>query len=227
MTFCPERSRPWRAGCRASPSARCAARAGAGLLTGWLQDGQGGKIRVVWFNAPPHLRERFGAAAEALVQGKVSRGSDGRMEILHPEVHLIGQDPPQALQPSYRVGESIGQRLARSAVNHALEAAGDLPAALPDEVRLRLGLPSIAQAVRYLHQPPADADAEALQSGRTPAHQALASDELFAFELALEIDRKRARQLPGIAFKAGSRARRQLHRRPALRPDRGAAPRPG
>ncbi|HEV3114668.1 MAG TPA: hypothetical protein VGY99_29625 [Candidatus Binataceae bacterium] len=26
------------------------------LLTGWLQDGQGGRIRVVWFNAPPHLR---------------------------------------------------------------------------------------------------------------------------------------------------------------------------
>src|ERR1700720_2005161 len=52
------------------------------LLTGWLQDGQGGKIRVVWFNAPPHLRARFGAVAEALVQGKVSRGSDGRMEIL-------------------------------------------------------------------------------------------------------------------------------------------------
>jgi len=174
------------------------------LLTGWLQDGQGGKIRVVWFNAPPHLRERFGAAAEALVQGKVSRGSDGRMEILHPEVHLIGQDPPQALQPSYRVGESIGQRLARSAVNHALEAADDLPAALPEEFRLRLGLPSIAQAMRYLHQPPADADAQALQSGQTPAHQALASDELFAFELALEIDRKRAQQFPGFAFKAGS-----------------------
>lgn len=174
------------------------------LLTGWIQDGQGSKIRVVWFNAPPHLRERFGTAAEALIQGKVNRGSDGRIEILHPEVHLIGQDPPRALQPSYRIGEAIGQRLARSAVNHALEAADDLPAALPDEFRLRLGLPSIAQAVRYLHQPPADADAEALQSGRTPAHQALASDELFAFELALEIDRKRARQLPGIVFEAGS-----------------------
>src|SRR5260370_38017248 len=64
------------------------------LLTGWLQDRRGGKIRIVWFNAPPHLRQRFGAAAEALVQGKVSPGSDGRIEILHPEVYLVGHDPP-------------------------------------------------------------------------------------------------------------------------------------
>ena len=170
------------------------------LLTGWLQDRRGGKIRIVWFNAPPHLRQRFGAAAEVLVQGKVSRGSDGRMEILHPEVHLVGQDPPQALQPCYRIGELIGQRLVRSAVTHALAAAGDLPAALPDEFRAKLQLPSLAEAVRYLHQPPADADLDALQAGRTAAHQALAADELFAFELALEIDRKRAQQLPGIAF---------------------------
>ncbi len=174
------------------------------LLTGWLQDGQGGRIRVVWFNAPPHLRQRFGAATEVIVQGKVSRGADGRMEIVHPDVHLPGQDPPLALQPSYRTGEYIGQRLMRAAVDRALAAVDDLPAALPDQFRVQLQLPSLAQAVRYLHQPPPDADLNALQAGTTAAHQMLAADELFAFELALEIDRELARTRPGIAFNGGS-----------------------
>ena len=170
------------------------------LLTGWLQDGQGSRIRLVWFNAPPHLRQRFGAAAEAIVQGRVSQGADGRVEIVHPEVYLPGQDPPLALQPSYRAGEYIGQRLMRAAVDRALTAADESPAALPEEFRARLQLPSPAQAVRYLHRPPADADLDKLQAGTTIAHRALATDELFAFELALEIDRELARARPGITF---------------------------
>jgi ATP-dependent DNA helicase RecG len=174
------------------------------LLTGWLQDGQGGRIRVVWFNASPHLRQRFGAAAEVMVQGKVCQGADGRMEIVHPEVHLPGQDPPLALQPLYRAGEQIGQRLMRSAVDRALTAAADLPAAIPDEVRAQLELPALAQAVRYLHQPPPDADLEALLARATLAHRALAADELFTFELALEIDRELAGARPAIAFGGGS-----------------------
>lgn len=134
----------------------------------------------------------------------MSRGADGRLEIVHPEVYLPGQDPPLALQPSYRVGEYIGQRLMRAAVDRALAAADELPAALPDQFRALLQLPSLAQAVRYLHQPPPDADLDALQAGTTAAHQALAADELFAFELALEIDRELARARPGIAFNGGS-----------------------
>ena len=135
-----------------------------------------------------------------VIHGKATRGNDGRLEIVHPEVQLPDQDQTQALQPLYRLGDYIGQRLARTAINHALSAAEDLPAALPAELRGGIGFPSIAQAVRYLHQPPADANLDALRNATTPAHQALAIDELFAFELALEIDRERARRRPAIAF---------------------------
>ena len=174
------------------------------LLTGWLQDHRGSKLRVIWFNAAPNLRQRFCGASEVVVHGKATRGNDGRLEIVHPEVQLPGQDQPQAIQPLYRIGDYVGQRLARTAISNALIAAGDLPAALPAELRGGLDLPSIAQAVRYLHQPPADADLEALRNGTSPAHQALAADELFAFELALEIDRERARRRPAIAFDGGA-----------------------
>jgi len=174
------------------------------LLSGWLQDGQGRRIRVVWFNAPPNLRQRFAAASEAIVQGKISRGADGQLEIVHPEVHLPNQDPPLALQPVYRAGERIGQRLIRAAVERALSCADQLPHALPEEFRAQLQLPSVADAVRYLHRPPPEADLEALRAGSTPAHQALAADEMFAFELALEIDREASRTRTGIAFTAGA-----------------------
>jgi ATP-dependent DNA helicase RecG len=174
------------------------------LLKGSLQDAGGARIGVVWFNAPPHLRQRFGAAAEAIIQGKVTAGADRQLEIVHPEVYLPGQDPPLALQPSYRAGELVGQRLIRSAIDLALAAADELPAAMPTELRVRLKLPSMAEAVRYLHQPPADADLNALRSGTTAAHRALAADELFAFELALEIDRMRARERCGITFAGNS-----------------------
>ncbi len=173
------------------------------LLSGWLQDGQGARLRVVWFNAPPHLRQRF-AAAEVRVQGKVTRAADGHLEIVHPEVYIPAQDPPLALQPSYRIGDLIGQRLVRAAIDRALAAAQELPAAMPDEFRARLQLPSLAQALRYLHQPPPEADLDALRAGATPAHRALAADELFAFELALELEREHARQRAGISFAAGS-----------------------
>ena len=174
------------------------------ILTGWLQDGQGRRIRVVWFNAPPHLRQRFEAAAQAIIQGKVSRGADGLLEIMHPEVYLPGNDPALAIQPSYRAGEYLGQRLTRAAVDQALPVADELPAALPSRFRAQLDLPSVAQAIRYLHQPPPDGDIDALQTGATAAHRALAADELFAFELALELDRDRARSRAGIAFSAGN-----------------------
>ncbi|SRR5579875_186429 len=170
------------------------------LLAGWLQDGQGRRLRVVWFNAPPRLRQRFAAASEVLVQGKAVRGADGQIEIVHPEVHIPGQDPPFLLQPVYRAGEQVGQRLMRAAVDRALSCADALSGALPEEFRVKLQLPTLPQAVRYLHHPPPDADLEALRAGATSAHQALAASEMFAFELALELDRKSARARTGIAF---------------------------
>jgi len=174
------------------------------LLSGSLCDARGEQLRVVWFNAPPHLRDRFSGAANAIIQGKVSRGADGRLEMAHPEVYLPGQDPPLAVQPAYRAGDLIGQRLIRTAMDRGLAAADQMPAAIPVQFRAQLELLPVADALRYLHQPPPDADLDALRSGTTPAHQALAADEMFAFELALEIDREQAHQRRGIGFEAGT-----------------------
>ena len=58
----------------------------------------------------------------------------------------------------------------------------------------------VRDALSYLHDPPPDADFEALSNGESRGHLALAFDELFAFELALSIERLRSARRVGIAL---------------------------
>ena len=53
-----------------------------------------------------------------------------------------------------------------------------------------------------LHQPPADADPAKLEAGDSAAHFALALDEMFAFQLAMGIDRMRAARRVGARMDA-------------------------
>ena len=53
------------------------------------------------------------------------------------------------------------------------------------------GLPSLLEALDYLHRPPREARLEELAAGRHPAQQRLAFEELLAHHLALKL-RKRA-----------------------------------
>ena len=98
---------------------------------------------------------------------------------------------------------SIGQRLFASLVEKALAGIGEqIRGALPDE--LQNGL-STFEALRYLHEPPSDADCAGLNRGESPGHLALAFDELFAFELALCLERERAAVRSGIALAGDGR----------------------
>ncbi|MGH7924037.1 MAG: ATP-dependent DNA helicase RecG, partial [Candidatus Binatus sp.] len=104
----------------------------------------------------------------------------------------------------YRLPSIVGQRLFASLVSRALSETGDsIRGALPEE--LRGEIPSVRDALNYLHDPPSDADFDALVNGESRGHQALAFDELFAFELALSIERARSSRRAGIALD-GSRS---------------------
>jgi ATP-dependent DNA helicase RecG len=72
-----------------------------------------------------------------------------------------------------------------------LDAAALLPELLPATLRARLSLMPIAEAVRRLHQPPAEASLAELESGRHPARRRLAFEELLAHQISLR--RLRAR----------------------------------
>jgi ATP-dependent DNA helicase RecG len=180
------------------------------LASGWLSF-CGKQIRLVWFNLPAYMRGYLPAGERVLVRGRVAAGADGGIEIIQPEMHRLSDGAPKGIRPVYRLPAIVGQRLFASLVTRALADAGDsIHAALPDE--LRGEITSVGEALRYLHDPPFDADFDALANGESSGHIALAFDELFAFELALSLERMRSARRVGIALNgSGSLSERMIN----------------
>jgi ATP-dependent DNA helicase RecG len=173
------------------------------LASGWLNVG-GRQIRVVWFNLPAYMRGYLPGGERVLVRGRVAARADDGIEIVQPELHKMSEGEPKAIRPVYRLPSIVGQRLFAGLVASALVETGDsICGALPDEIRGEV--PSIREALSYLHDPPADAGFNGLVNGESRGHLALAFDELFAFELALSIERLRSARRVGIALDGSQR----------------------
>ena len=156
-------------------------------------------IRLVWFNLPAYMRGRLPAGERVLVHGRVTEAPQGGLEIAHPELMTLTSGEPPPIRPVYRLPREIGQRLFASIIAHALREVGArIVAAVPPEMRSATSYAPVGDALRDLHSPPAQSDIAALQAGASDAHAALAFDELFAFELALAIDRERSRRRAGL-----------------------------
>jgi ATP-dependent DNA helicase RecG len=74
---------------------------------------------------------------------------------------------------------------------------------LPDDITAKLGMPSLADAIHYLHRPPPDADVAQLLEGRHPSQQRLAFEELLAHYLSLRSLRALAETDPAVALGDG------------------------
>jgi ATP-dependent DNA helicase RecG len=185
------------------------------LATGWL-DASGRRIRLVWFNLPAYMRGYLPGGERVLVRGRVTAsaddyGNEDQLEMLQPEVHSLEHGDPKPIRPVYRLPASVGQRLFAGIVARVLADDGaSISGAVPQEIRRELQLPSIREALAYLHDPPLDADFEALVDGESPGHRALAFDELFVFELALSIERMRSARRAGIALGGARNLSRRL-----------------
>jgi ATP-dependent DNA helicase RecG len=167
------------------------------LASGYLKVGDR-QIRVVWFNLPAYMRGYLPGGERVLVRGRVA-DADGGIEIQQPELHRLTDGEPPAVRPVYRLPSIVGQRLFASLLARVLADDSDsITGALPDEIRG--DVPTVRKALSYLHDPPPDADLNALLNGESPGHQALAFDELFAFEMALSLERLRSARRAGIAL---------------------------
>ncbi len=168
------------------------------LASGWLTGGNR-RIRVVWFNLPAYMRGRMPSGERVLAHGRVVSDSDGALELVQPEIHVLSAGEPPPIRPSYNLPAGISQRLFSSVATKALNdlrphLTGSIPSAVEHD------FPSIAEALAELHAPGPASDVAALNAGTSRAHLALAFDELFAFELALGLERERAAGRPGIAI---------------------------
>ena len=169
-----------------------------------LIDSNNRRIKIVWFNLPAYAQ--FPIGEPVLVYGRVTANADGSLEIVHPEVHRIGSSELQPIRAVYSLPEEVPQRLFAAVVGETLAKLKDNEiGAMPiDLVREADSIP-VAEALRYLHRPAADAELDRLNNADTPAHRALALDEMFVFQLALCRERARTRRRSGAALMGPAR----------------------
>jgi ATP-dependent DNA helicase RecG len=140
--------------------------------------------------------------------GEARRGPQG-LEMVHPEYRRLGTTPEKLddrLTPVYPLSEGETQGRVRMAVNKALARLAANPAQdlLPAEVVGRLNLPTLREALEFVHHPPVGTSIATLADGHHPAQRRLAFEELLAHQLSLQqlkqrIQREPAEPLPDAA----------------------------
>ncbi len=153
-----------------------------------LDDG-GGRITLRFLNFYGSQVAQLAVGRRVRAYGDVRGGLFG-VEIVHPRYRMVSSSDalPTRLTPVYPTVAGIGQATLRGAILEALSRA-DWADTVEADVAGPLGLPPLMQALRLLHQPPADAPLSALEDRSHPAWRRLIFEELLAQQLSL----KRAR----------------------------------
>lgn len=166
-----------------------------------IADGSG-SLTLRFFYFSNAQQQALARGARIRCYGEIRRGNHG-FEIVHPEYRRVAPDAAntveESLTPIYPLTEGVQQGRLRQLTTMALrevakEAVRDwLPAALLAD----LNLPSLREALEYVHRPPPDASLELLSSGRHPAQRRLAFEELLAHQLSLRLLRQEIQRDPG------------------------------
>jgi ATP-dependent DNA helicase RecG len=149
-----------------------------------------------------------GAQQQALARGtrircfgEVRRGPLGA-EMVHPEYRRVFGGEPGAMEdtltPIYPTTEGLAQGRLRALVDQALRELGSAGVHewLPPEILQTLELPTLREALNYVHRPPVDAELEVLEAGEHPTQKRLAFEELLTHHLVLRLIRQQVQTDP-------------------------------
>ncbi len=173
-----------------------------------IADGSG-QLTLRFFHYSRQQQAQFQAGFFVTCFGEVRRGKSG-FEMIHPEYRITRDDPDgathESLTPIYPATEGLQQGRLRNLTDQALQQMSDAPPAelLPAAITQKLGMPSLADAINYLHRPPPDADVERMLAGTHPCQQRLAFEELLAHYLSLRNLRALAAEEDAIALTDGN-----------------------
>ena len=153
-----------------------------------LEDGRD-TLLLRFLHFYPSQQKTWGVGQLLRVRGELRHGFFGP-EMVHPAVKVVDdQTPlPATLTPVYPTSAQLPQAYLRKAVASGL-ARAHLAEMLPPGT-VPPGLPSLAEALRFLHQPPASAPVSALEARSHPAWQRLKFDELLAQQLSQQMARE-------------------------------------
>jgi len=137
--------------------------------------------------------------------GEARRGAT-RLEIIHPEYHVVqqeGENIEQSLTPIYPKTEGVHQTLLKKISDQVLNQInhGQLVDWLPESVMKQYQFPDLVSALSSVHRPDKNANVFALNQCKTKAQQRLLFEELLAHQLSLLqarhlIKQTKAKKLP-------------------------------
>lgn len=164
-----------------------------------IQD-QTGSLGLRFYHFTASQKKQFENGAEIRCYGEARRGASG-LEIYHPEYQLVNADDDQLeqnLTPVYPATDGISQARLRTMISQTLELlAADnfqLKELLPPSWLQEWQLPSLNQALQYLHQPPTEANLDQLEAGQHPCQIRLILEELLAHQLSMHRARLKVKQ---------------------------------
>ena len=161
-----------------------------------IADGSG-FLTLRFFHFSAAQQESLTRGSRLRCFGEARPGPAG-LEIVHPEYRKIVPGVTEAagdsLTPVYPTTEGVqqGRMRALTALALAQLQGGGLRDWVTPDVLGMVGLPSLEEALRYVHRPPPDADIEALNAGRHPSQRRLAFEELLAHQISLRLLREAA-----------------------------------
>ncbi|MCS6957760.1 MAG: ATP-dependent DNA helicase RecG [Aquificaceae bacterium] len=148
----------------------------------------------------------FKKGQELIVYGKLKEYR-GEKYMVHPEV--LREEESGKILPFYYIrveGElksiSVKRRheLVRRALSKLSELAKYMPEYIPEELLKKRGLPQIAESLYLVHKPTAFSEEE-LNSFSTPFQKRLIYEDLFLFQLVLQLTKAQVKALPAIGLK--------------------------
>jgi ATP-dependent DNA helicase RecG len=155
-----------------------------------------------------YLAGRLAAGQKLVLHGKADLDPNrpGRVEMINPELEMIGAEGSDSaatgrIVPVYEAIAGISSRMLRRIVFHALSnLQGEVTDPLPPALRERHGFPARREALHFVHFPPPEQSAEALNSFSSPSHRRLIFEEFFYYQLGLALRRQSVQQEKGTPF---------------------------
>jgi len=161
-------------------------------LLAFLED-PSGRIGLRFYYFSKRQQQNLDRLEKVRCYGEVRQGATGP-EIYHPEYSeaTIENEESKNLTPIYPSTEGVTQSRYRKIVSEALSQLHRFPL---EDLASESSSTNLTTSIRYLHQPPADAETDLLNEGRHPAQKKLSLDELTAHQVRTRLLREELKTL--------------------------------
>ena len=168
---------------------RSTRRPGFKIFEAAIDDGTG-SLRAAWLNQP-FLKDIFERGQRVILYGAIEMRGSASLQMTNPQYEILDDEEGETIHtgrivPVYEKTGAVTPKMQRRLVWEALQRIpSELPDPLPEEVRVRLALPSRHAALYATHFPPEDLRVEALNLFATPPQRRLIFEEAFLFQMGV------------------------------------------